>query len=152
MKYIKLFEKFKTYNIIAYHGSKELFDNFKTISRGDGYYVGDKLFKNYYHTGETEFIYFSDSLENAEKYGDYIYTCELNIIDPYILDVNGGNYYSICNKIEFLINDFIDTNLNKSIIIKNIQDSPSKYGDGLLSTTYMVKPEYIKILNINKKS
>jgi hypothetical protein len=125
--------------IKAFHGTDKQFTEFVVRPRKEKVKAS-----NYYTTGETEFVYFSSNPEIAKCYGSIVLEKSLVVENPFIIDAKGGNYYSVIDAIEIAISEKVDAGINDSIMLVNIQDSPSKYGNGAEGITYMVKPSQIK--------
>ena len=133
--------------VTAFHGTSEKITEFAIKQRGNGYTsVNGKFFKDsYVDSGETEFVYFSDNIEVCKTYGEIIMECELELSNPFILDAEFSHYSSFGDIIRATIEERIDTNLNDSIIIKNLRDALGRYNSEIVGTVYMVKPNQIKI-------
>ena len=133
--------------VSAFHGTSEIITEFVIKQRGNGYTTANgKFFKDSYaDSGETEFVYFSDNIEVCKTYGNIIMECELELNNPFILDAEFSHYASFGDIIRAAIEERIDTNLNDSVIIKNLRDALGRYNSEIVGTVYMVKPNQIKI-------
>lgn len=81
MKYLKLFEDNKS--LVLYHGSPNYFKIF------DIKFLGNNMGKT---PSNKRGFFFTDNKDVAETFGKYLYSCNIIINNPLILDAKGANY------------------------------------------------------------
>ena len=114
LKTYKLFEQKKTYLLdvngipkVFYHGSQNRFTTFKP--RNDIRSYGE--------------MYFTDSLDNASDYGEYIYKVNLEINNPLILDAQDAYFDDYFEIMDSNIRYASGSDKYDGVIIKNLKDT-----------------------------
>lgn len=122
---------------LVYHGSNRYFDKFSSSE------LGSNMGKT--PSNMTGF-FFTDNKNVAKSFGKYLYTCEIILKNPRIINANFKNYADF----KFKLNDICektDKNIYDGIIIKNYVDS--FHTNPIASTQYIVFDSInIKIKNI----